>query len=59
MKTYTTTVIEDPENPDEVIITFPEEMMAELKWVEGDTVKWEVKDGQAFITKVENGKTDS
>jgi len=59
MKTYTTTVEEDPNNPDEVIITFPDEMMVELGWFEGDTISWNVNEnGQVILKKVENGKTE-
>jgi antitoxin component of MazEF toxin-antitoxin module len=60
MKTYTTTVEEDPTNPDEVIISFPDEMMAELGWKEGDTISWRIEaDGTAVISKVDkNGKID-
>lgn len=39
-QTWTTTVEEDPNDPEECIITFPEDMMAQLGWEEGDELEW-------------------
>lgn len=53
MNTWTTTLLEDPNDPEGCIITFSEEAIAELRWVEGDTLNWEIQDdGTAIITKV-------
>lgn len=40
MKTYTVTLIPDPENPEELILPLPEEMLAEAGWKTGDTIRW-------------------
>jgi len=37
---YTSEVQYDSES-DEYFITFPEELLEEMNWVEGDTVEWE------------------
>ena len=53
-KIYTTTV-EYCEFGNEYFIKFPEEMMKELDWVEGDTIQWEVLDDcTVVISKVED-----
>ena len=53
-KTYTTTV-QYCEFENEYFINFPEEMMKELDWVEGDTLQWEVLDDcTVVISKVED-----
>jgi hypothetical protein len=47
------TVEEDPADPESVILPFPEEMLAQLGWVEGDTLNWAVQDdGTVILTKV-------
>ena len=57
MKTYTT-VIEIDADTQEYIITFPEEIIKELNWKEGDTLNWEVTDSkQVIVTKVKDGNS--
>ena len=52
-KTYTAEVLEDPTDPESAMLQFPEEMLAELGWVEGDTLNWAVQeDGTVILTKV-------
>ena len=51
MKTYTVTVDEDPDTGD-MILPFPDEMMEELGWVNGDDLDFVVKDGEAIITNL-------
>ena len=54
MKTYTT-VVEIDADTQEYIITFPDEIIEELGWKEGDTLNWEVTDSkQVIITKVKD-----
>lgn len=56
MKRWVTTVQEDPETGD-AIIEFPDDLLAEVGWKEGDTLKWTVEeDGTCILTKVENPK---
>ena len=53
MKSYTVTLEEDPETGD-LILPFPEDMLKEVGWKEGDTLDWEDnKDGTFSITKKE------
>ena len=57
MKTYTT-LVEIDANTQEYIITFPEEIIEELGWKEGDTLNWEVTDSkQVIVTKVKDGNS--
>ena len=57
MKTYTT-VVEIDADTQEYIITFPEEIIEELNWKEGDTLNWEVTDSkQVIVTKVKDGNS--
>ena len=53
MKSYTVTLEEDPETGD-LILPFPEDMLKEVGWKEGDTLDWgDNKDGTFSITKKE------
>lgn len=53
MKSYTVTLEEDPETGD-LVLPFPEDMLKEVGWKEGDTLDWEDnKDGTFSITKKE------
>jgi hypothetical protein len=53
MKSYTVILEEDPETGD-LILPFPEDMLEEVGWKEGDTLDWEDnKDGTFSITKKE------
>lgn len=57
-KSYITKVVEICDNGD-CIIEFPEEMMQELGWKEGDFLDFDVKDGQIFVrnlTLIKGGK---
>ena len=52
MTTRTVQVIEDPNNPEELLLDFGAELCAELGWAVGDTVQWiDNKDGTWQITK--------
>jgi hypothetical protein len=45
-------VIEDPENPGELLLDLGEEFCAELGWQVGDTLEWtDNKDGTWTLTK--------
>ena len=48
---WTTTVEEDPETGD-AIITFPDDMMEELGWKEGDLLDFQVENGVFVVKKV-------
>ena len=47
----TTTVQEDPDTGD-AIITFPDDMMEELGWKEGDLLDFSVENGVFIVKKV-------
>ena len=52
MTTRTVQVIEDPNNPEELLLDLGTELCEELGWAVGDTVQWiDNKDGTWQITK--------
>ena len=52
MTTRTVQVIEDPNNPEELLLDLGTELCEELGWKAGDTVQWiDNKDGTWQITK--------
>ena len=54
MNTWTTTVQEDPDDPEGCIIVFPDDMMVKLGWAEGDTLLWtDAKDGSVILSRKE------
>lgn len=50
MRTYIADIIEDPENPENLLLQFPEEMLKELGWVEGTVLNWEVEDNRIILS---------
>ena len=51
-KSWEVTVQEDPDDPEGCIIPFPEELIEQLGWKEGDAINWEVLDhGIAILTR--------
>jgi hypothetical protein len=55
MKTSWTVVVEEnPDNPEELIMPLPEDLLATQGWVEGDALIWiDNKDGTWSIKKQE------
>lgn len=52
-QTWTITVEEDPETG-EAILPFPQEMLEQVKWKEGDTLEWiDNNDGSWSLIKVD------
>ena len=52
MTQRTAQVIEDPENPGELLLDLGEELCAELGWQVGDTLEWtDNKDGTWTLQK--------
>ena len=43
-----------PDDPENVLLTFPPEIMEEAGWKEGDTLRFEVVNGRLSIIKVDN-----
>lgn len=46
---YEAKIIEDGED---LILEFPENLIEEMGWKTGDTLKWETKDGNVIVSKV-------
>lgn len=45
-------IIQDPENPDELLLDLGEDLCAQLGWAEGDNVEWtDNGDGTWLLTK--------
>lgn len=53
-KTYTSKVLEICDNGD-AIIELPQELIEELGWQVGDTLKMELIDGNIVIENIDNG----
>lgn len=52
MKTYSTTVEQDPDDPESLVIVFPDEILNDLGWVAGDTLIWSIQnDGTVILSK--------
>lgn len=52
MTTYTANVIEDPDNPDELLLDLGLDLCEKMGWAPGDTITWtDNKDGTWTMTK--------
>lgn len=52
MSSWTLTVEENPDNPEECVLTFPPDLMTQAGWLEGDVLKWsDLGDGTWSLTK--------
>ena len=52
MTRHTRIVMENPDNPDELILDLGEEICGPLGWVEGDTIVWtDMGNGSWQLTK--------
>jgi len=46
-------IFEDiPDDPDNIIMKFPEELLKEAGWKEGDTLDIQIEDGTITVTKI-------
>jgi hypothetical protein len=43
VKRWLVTLVEDPDDPEGVILPFPEDMLEYTGWKEGDTILWDVQ----------------
>lgn len=50
MKTYSTFVEQDPNDPAECVITFPNEILEEAGWSPGDVLIWEIDEQNQIVT---------
>lgn len=52
MTKYWTTVIEqDPNDPESLILEFPDDMLEQAGWLPGDKLVWVVEDDQTVIIR--------
>jgi len=53
-KSWTLLTEEDPENPEELLLTFPPDLLESMGWKSGDTLEWkDNSDGSWSLTKKE------
>lgn len=53
VKTLTVNVVDDPDNPGELLLDLGNDLCAELGWQVGDTVEWtDNKDGTWTLLKI-------
>ena len=50
-------VVADPDDPNELCLDFPDELLEEMGWVIGDELEFVEEDGHWIIKKVE-GKSE-
>jgi hypothetical protein len=57
VKRYTVRLVEDPDNPQELILPLPDAMMDSLGWDIGDTLVWNLNkyDETITISKLSEG----
>ena len=48
-KVWSARVEADPEDPEQCIINLPDELIAQLGWVEGELLNWVVQDNGTII----------
>lgn len=59
MSEKTTFVVkEDPINPKERIIEFPEGFLESMGWLEGDDLVWEIRDKQVLLINKSKDERD-
>jgi hypothetical protein len=52
MKTFTCSIVENPDNPEELLLDLGNEICNELGWNEGDIIEWiDNKDGSWTLSK--------
>lgn len=53
-KSWTITLEQDPENPGELIMPFPPDLLAQVGWDFGDTIEWkDLHNGTWSLSKKE------
>lgn len=50
-------VVADPDDPNELCLDFPDELLEEMGWIIGDELEFVEEDGRWIIKKVE-GKSE-
>jgi hypothetical protein len=49
--TYTIPLEEDPDNPENLLLTFPDDLLESVGWKCGDTLIWTVEDDGTIVLK--------
>ena len=52
IKKYTTEILDAKDGSGDGILTFPEELIKEMQWLEGDTLNLKVENGALLINNV-------
>lgn len=48
---WTAQILEDPEDPESLILQFPDDMLDQLAWQPGDTLVWDLQDDGSIILR--------
>lgn len=56
MTKTTVKVIQDPDNPDELVLDLGDKICDELGWKEGDTLIWEVDEQNNIVVRRDDSK---
>jgi hypothetical protein len=44
-------ILDDPEDPESLILQFPDELLEKVGWKTGDTLIWEVQEDDSIIIR--------
>ena len=50
-KIWTVKLEEDPDDPESLILPFPDDLLEQAGWYVGDVLVWTIQDDGVFITK--------
>ena len=50
-KSWTTVLEQDPDDPEGLILEFPDEMLAAVGWKPGDILVWEIQEDQTVVIR--------
>jgi hypothetical protein len=53
-KSYILSVEEDPEDPESLLLNFPDEILESVGWNVGDVLVWNIEDDGTIILKKKN-----
>lgn len=51
IKSWQLEVQEDPENPEDLMIQFPDDLLEAAGWKPGDVLNWAIEDDKIILTK--------
>lgn len=51
MSKYTLTVESDPEDSENLLLTFPDDILANVGWAPGDVLVWDLQDDGTIILR--------